>query len=179
MWIIFTLDFASYWLIFYPRKCCISLCLPCLLKIFWFLSSEFCWKIKPFLSVLCANVKSVVSLVYLLKPCSFGSVLSHSFLLVLFFLNEISLWACVFLFHLFTQWFLLSSLVELCWINHVLIWFFDILWTTNVFCHTLFAFLFLLVFCPNYVFFGSWKSRACMFTKCIFYIMSCFLRSNI
>ena len=39
---------------------------------------------KPFPLGTCAIVKSVECLVYLLEPCSFGSVLSHSFLHVLF-----------------------------------------------------------------------------------------------
>ena len=100
-----------------------------------------------------------------------------SFLLICFIcLNEINLWACVFLF-LFTvyaQWFLLSSFVELCWINHLLICFFDIIWTTNLFCHTFYAFLYLLVCCPNCILFGSWKSL-CMLIFNMFIFVACLL----
>jgi hypothetical protein len=53
-------------------------------KYFWSLSSVCWWKTNLFFSVRCAIVKSVEGLVYLLEPCSFGSVLSHSFLYVLF-----------------------------------------------------------------------------------------------
>ena len=72
-----------------------------------------------------------------------------------------------------------SSLVELCWIDPLLILFFDIFWTSNVFWQTFYSLLNLLVFCPKYVFFGSWKYCACMFTKCISYTILCFVWSII
>jgi hypothetical protein len=57
----------------------------------------------------------------LFEPCSFGEF-AISFLLTYFIsLNEINLWACLLYFILYAQWFLLSSLVELCWTN--LLWF--------------------------------------------------------
>ena len=65
------------------------MCLPCLFeksfdKISWFLSSVCFWNTNLLFLVHCAIAKIVEGLVYLLGPCSFGSLLSHSFLHVLF-----------------------------------------------------------------------------------------------
>ena len=49
----------------------------------------------------------------------------------------------------------------------VLIWVFDIIWTPCFLVTLVCALLFYLVFCLNYILFGSWKSCACIFTMYI------------
>ena len=51
--------------------------------------------------------------------------------------------------------------------THVLIWIFDIIWTICFLVTLVCALLVYLVFCLNYISFGSWKSCACIFTICI------------
>ena len=81
--------------------------------------------------------KKCVGLGLFVEPCSLFWECVISFLLICFIcLNEINLWACVALLIFYAQLFLLSSLVELCCIDHLLIWFFDTIWTTNVFWDT-------------------------------------------
>ena len=132
-----------------------------------------------FFSVLCAIMKSVDGLVYLLEPYSLWELVI-SFCDIWFTLLkwDKSLSVCVFIypicslvFSLFTCWTLESILV--------LIWFFDVIWTI-LWCHTFFcALLAFLVFCPNCISFGSWKFCACLFTQYISYGMLYFLWSNI
>jgi len=106
-------------------------------NISWFISSVLFWKTNLSFSVLCAIMKSVEGLVYLLEPCSLWE-LAISFLDIwctflkwdkiferVCFIYPICSWVVA----LFTCWTLESILV--------LIWFFDIIWTTFILCHTL------------------------------------------
>ena len=97
-----------------------------------------------------------------------------SFLDICFtFLNEISFWACVFCLYFVLIGFCLVHLLNFV-INHVLIWFFDIIWTTFFVSHfcvpSWFTWCFVQIISP----FGSWKYCACIFTICIFYGMLAF-----
>ena len=80
----------------------------------WSISSICLWKTNLFFLVLCAIIKSVEGLVYLLEPYSHWSWLSH---ILIFVLNSLkwdkSLSVCVFCLIRFAHWFLLCSLVEL------------------------------------------------------------------
>jgi hypothetical protein len=67
--------------------------------------------------------------------------LAISFLLLWFIcLNEVNLWACFFYSFLLNK--LLDSFVGFCWLNHLLICSFDIIWTTIMFCHTFYTSLY-------------------------------------
>ena len=59
--------------------------------------------------------------------------------------------------------------------THVLIWIFDIIWTLCFLVTLVCALLVYLVFCLNYILFGSWKSCACIFIICIFFGMLTFV----
>ena len=59
--------------------------------------------------------------------------------------------------------------------THVLIWIFDIIWTLCFLVTLVCALLVYLVFCLNYILFGSWKSCACIFVICISYGMLTFV----
>jgi hypothetical protein len=110
------------------------MCLPCLFyKISLLISSALSWKTNLFFLVLCAIEKSIDSLVYLLKSCSFGSLLSPSWFYVLLEWDK-SLSMCVLLNLLCLMVFTLFFF-ELSWTNLMLICFFDIIWTPNLFCH--------------------------------------------
>ena len=77
----------SMFALFYFQEIFVTpMCLPCPFeksfdKLFWFISS-ICFGRQTF--SLRYIVKSVESLVYLFEPCSFRSLLSHSFFYVLF-----------------------------------------------------------------------------------------------
>ena len=59
--------------------------------------------------------------------------------------------------------------------THVLIWVFDIIWTLCFLVALVCALLLYLVFCLNYILFGSWKSCACIFIICISFGMLTFV----
>ena len=59
--------------------------------------------------------------------------------------------------------------------NHVLILGIDRIWTIPFLITLVCAFLVLLVFCPNCISFGSWKSCACIFTISISFGMLSFI----
>ena len=115
-----------------------------------------CWKTNLFFSVLCAIMKSVEGLVYVLEPCSLWELVVSFLIYCLIFLNEICLRACVCYFILYAHWFLLCSLVEL-WNRLCVIlicWYI----LDNLLCVTpLCALLVYLVFCPNYISFWFLK----------------------
>ena len=148
-------------------------------KLCWILYSFVFWEDISFLLVLCAIMKSVEGLVYLLEPCSLWELLiSFVDIWFLFLKWDKSLSICVLFilyahcfFASFTRWTLESILV--------LIWFFDVIWTilwSHTFCvRSCFSWCFVQIVSP----FGSWKSCACLFNQYIAYGMFHFLWSNI
>ena len=125
LWIIFTLD--CFLLPYFISKK--SLLLPCVflvplknLLINSFDSYQvFVLEDKPFLYGTlchCEKCRGFGLFVRTLLFWEFCYLIPSS---MLYLLNEINLWACLFYFILYAQWFLLSSFVELCWTN--LLWF--------------------------------------------------------
>ena len=137
----------------------------------WSISSICFWKTNLFL-VLCAIIKSVEGLVYLLEPYSHWSWLSH---ILIFVLNSLkwdkSLSVCV-LFNSFCSLVLLCSLVEL-WnqlcVDLILRYNLDNILLSYTFC-VLLALLGVLV--QTISSFCSWKYCARIFTQ--IYPMACF-----
>ena len=123
--------------------------------------------------------KSVKGLVYLSEPFSpFWELVISFFYNCFTFLNEINLWAWVFLFF-FMLIGLYGVLVLNSSLNHVLIWLFHIIWIT-FWCVTLLcAFLICLVFCSNYISFWFLKV-VCMHINYMYILWhACSLWSNI
>ena len=123
------------------------ICFRTLVVFIWYLIPMICLLGRQtfFVLVLCAIMKSVEVLVYSLMICS-----SIGFLISL----------ASFQSGIFT---------------HVLIWVFDIIWTICFIVTLVCALLVYLVFCLNYISFGSWKSCACIFIICISYGMLTFV----
>ena len=114
------------------------------------------WKTNLFFLVLCAIIKSVEGLVYLLEPYSLWELLISLVGIWFSFLKwDKSLSMCV-LFIFYAHWFCLVHLL-IFGFYLMLIWVFDIIWTTVCWVTLLCAFLVYLVFCPNCISFGSWK----------------------
>ena len=103
------------------------------------------WKKNIFRLGTCAIMKSVESLVYSLMIFSSFGIL----------ISLVSFQSGIF--------------------THVLIWVFDIIWTLCFLVTLVCALLVYLVFCLNYILFGSWKSCACIFIICISYGMLTFV----
>ena len=95
------------------------------------------WKTNIFRLDTCAIMKSVEGLVYSLMIFSSFGIL----------ISLVSFQSGIF--------------------THVLIWVFDIFWTLCFLVTLVCALLVYLVFCLNYILFGSWKSCACIFIICI------------
>ena len=109
-----------------------------------------------FFLVLCAIMKSVEGLVYLLEPCSLvGSLLSHLLIFVFPSWWDKSL-SMLVLFILYAHWLLFCSLVEL-WnqscVNLILWYNLD----NYLSCTLLCVLLVYLVFCQNCIFFWLLK----------------------
>ena len=123
--------------------------------------------------VLCAINKSLEGLVYLLEPYfSFWELVISFFYNCFTFLNEINRWAWVFFVFLHAYWFLWSLVLNSS-INHVLIWFFDIIWIAFVVPYLGVPFLICFVFCSNYI--SIWFLKVlCMHINYV-YFMACLL----
>ena len=171
-WIVF------YYLIWFPRNPCGSHSLPCLYENVFDSNQIYLDGRQTFsFGTLCHCEKCIEFGLFVWTLLFLGVLyLIPSYMFYLLEWDK-SLSMCGFIHPLCSIVF--SSLVELCWIDPLLILFFDIFWTSNVFWQTFYSFLNLLMFCPKYVFLGSWKYCACMFTKCISYTILCFVWSII
>ena len=143
----------------------------------WSFTCLYFWKINHFSLVLCAIMKSVEGLVYLLEPCSLWELLISFVNLWFTFLKwDKSLSMCVLLI-LYAHWFCLVLLLNLdsilCWFESSICFGQPCVWS-----HLLCSLVLISVLSIFYLFWVL-KVCACIFSQYISYGMFHFLWSNI
>jgi hypothetical protein len=125
-------------------------------NIFWSLSSVSCWKTNLFILVLCAIVeksRGISFFVGTLPSWEFCYLISCTIYYLLEWDKPMSMCA---LYIFYAHWFCLVHMLNFVCV-HVLIWFFDIIWTILCSVTLLCAFLVYLVLCPDCIFFWFLK----------------------
>jgi hypothetical protein len=147
-------------------------------NIFWSLSSVSCWKTNLFFLVLCAIVeksRGISFFVGTLPSWEFFYLIACTIYYLLEWDKHMSM--CV-LYIFCAHWFCLVHMLNFVCV-HVLIWFFDIIWTILCRVTLLWAFLVYLVLCPDCISFWFLKVL-CMHIYYMFILWHAFfLRSNI